>query len=106
MNDILITLTLTLILMAFLLVLGLFLIVIKIIMNLYKEDLGNLELAGFIPNKAKETLNQNEYTPGDAKGVEVPLTDFTPDFNKPINLKYTDSIEGHGVEVEEDTNGN
>lgn len=53
--------------------------------------------AGFIPNKP-EVNSKNVYTPTDSVGSQIPLDQFTPNFDKPIKFKIAKDDTGSSFE--------
>jgi hypothetical protein len=60
----------------------------------------------FLPNETEPTtaatnLDSNQFTPDLPEG-EVPIEQFTPNFNRPTKIVFEDGEESHGMaEVEE-----
>jgi len=108
------------VLLALIAILFLFLIVIRLIVKYFTEDtLTNWQLTDFIPKEKatnpssqkninnqmevdEEVVEQNRYTPELVENQQVPLDQFTPNFNQPLKVKLEDDGENHGLSVEEE----
>jgi hypothetical protein len=95
-----------------LIILVLFLLVFRAFHKFIGEEtLNTWNLESFVPKtfpfnrKSPEKEQENEspqYTPtGDVPQRNIPLDEFTPNFEKPVEIVYEDEGEDHGMKVVE-----
>lgn len=114
MLEILFAVAILIILFDLLLIAAIFLIIFKSFWKLIGEDtLNSWNLESFIPKDKQSQQppqtrevpinDSNQYTPTSEVPInEIPLDQFTPNFDKPIKVVYEESGEDHGMSIKED----